>query len=218
MRGLVQVVAVGTLLAGCATAAEREVERIKGDAAPHVAAIKACWARASSSPEGSALKDKISFDGATLAAKMDTSKATPEEAAQLVVLHDQYVVPCRKLALEQAARVNSALVPIVANSYARSDANYANVATRKITWGEFTTEAETITRERDGQVAEVGRQMQDTFTQAHNAELARRQAAAAQLGQSMMMYGAYVQAVNQPRYPTTTNCYRFGASIQCTSY
>ncbi len=214
------LLAVALTLGACSTAAEREVTRIKNDAEPHVAEINACWARVAESPEGNALRDKLAFQGVTLAAKMDSRKATPEEAAQLVVIHDQYVLPCRKLVTEQAARINSTLVPVFANSYARADINYANAAQQKITWGQFTTENEAIIRDRDAQVAEVGAQMQNALSQAHAAEIARRQAAAAQLGRSMTAYGAAVQASSQPVYgpPTTTNCYRVGAMLQCQSF
>lgn len=38
------------------------------------------------------------------------------------------------------------------------------------------------------------------------------------LGQSMTNFGGGIYAASQPRYPTTTNCYRMGNMIQCQSY
>jgi hypothetical protein len=54
-----------------------------------------------------------------------------------VSLQQEFVAPCRRMALASAAKVHPAIVSILADSYARSDANTARLAGRDITWGEY---------------------------------------------------------------------------------
>ena len=58
------------------------------------------------SPPDQALKGKMgdNSDALTLVMKTNTEKATPEEAAQMLSLQRDYLAPCRKIALESAAR------------------------------------------------------------------------------------------------------------------
>jgi hypothetical protein len=63
-------------------------------------------------------------------------------------LHQEYLTPCRKIALESAGKVHPAIVAILTENYAKADANYAKFVTRKITWGEFVTENQALVNQR----------------------------------------------------------------------
>ena len=47
-----------------------------------------------------------------------------------------------------------------------------------------------------------------------NSVVAQRQRAS----EALMVYGAQIQQMGQPRYPTYTTCNRFGYSITCNSW
>jgi hypothetical protein len=184
--------------------------------------IKACWARMEASAEYQALKDKVgSESGPILAMKVNPQKATPEEAAQVLALHQGYITPCRKLSLETAARINSAIVSVLASTYTKSDANYANLVTYRITWGEFVTQSAALLAQRNAELAEVGREIQRGLEQSHNAEVSRRQAAASALStwayqqQVLIQNQQMINTMNQPRM---TNCQYVGRMLNCTSF
>ncbi len=109
-----------------------------------------CQARIAASPEYRALKDKIGAH-AVQAMLSSTAKATPQEAAQVQILHRDHVVPCRQIERETARRHNPSLLTILDAAYAKSDANFARLIGYQITWGQFTRDSEAIKAERDDQ-------------------------------------------------------------------
>ena len=156
-------------LCGCATKAEQEVSRIQGVAVTDAPIIGACWARAVASPQHQALKGKMGddSDSLTLAMKTNVQKATPAEAAQMRSLHQEYLTPCRKIALESAGKVHPAIVAILTENYAKADANYAKFVTYKITWGEFVTENQAVVNQRRAQLLAAGESIQKSLSQPH---------------------------------------------------
>src|SRR5580704_4982775 len=138
------------VVGGCATKAQQEVSRIQGIAAASAPVIDACWARAMASPPHQALKGKMgdNSDALTRAMKTNAEKATPEEAAQMLSLQWNYLAPCRKIALESAGKVHPAIVAILTESYAKAEANSANLVAYKISWGEFVMENQAIVNHR----------------------------------------------------------------------
>jgi hypothetical protein len=85
--------------------------------------------------------------------KTSAQKATPEEAAQILSLHQDYLTPCRKLTLESASKGHPEALSILVESYARADANYAKFVTYKISWSEFLTENQAIIAQLDARLA-----------------------------------------------------------------
>jgi hypothetical protein len=208
-------------LGGCATQAQQEMSRMKqvGDEAR--GPVNDCWARLAASPQYQALKDKMGGDSPSLAMKTSEQKATPEEASQVLSMHQDYIAPCRKLSLEAAAKINPGFVSVLAKSYARADANYAQFVTRKITWGEFVTENQAVFAQRQSDLAAVGQAIQHNLEQSHGVEVARRQQAAAALSswayqqQVLLQNQQMINAMNQPRM---TNCQYVGTYLNCTTF
>ena len=160
---LAVLIAVG----GCATKAQQEVSRIQGIAVANAPVIDACWRRAVASPPHQALKGKMgdNSDALTLAMKTNAEKATPEEAAQMLSLQRDYLAPCRNIALESAGKVHPTIVAILAESYARAEANSANLVAYKISWGEFVTENQAIVNQRRAQLLAAGESIQKSLSQ-----------------------------------------------------
>src|SRR5215204_4864803 len=101
-------------VAGCAGKTPPEAARLHGIAATDAPAIDACWRKVLTSPQHQALKDRTGdhADSPTTAMKSNAAKATPQEAAELLSLQQEYLLPCRKMALESAAKVHPAIVAI----------------------------------------------------------------------------------------------------------
>jgi hypothetical protein len=154
-------------LGGCASKAQQEVSRIQGIAAASSPAIDACWAHAMASPPHQALKAKMgdNSDALTLAMKTNAEKATPEEAAQMLSLQWNYLAPCRKIALESAGKVHPAIVAVLAESYARAQANSANLVAYRISWGEFVTENQAIVNQRRAQLLAAAEGIQRSLSE-----------------------------------------------------
>ena len=157
------LVAAVVLAAGaCATTTPPEAARIHSIAASDAPAIDACWRRALASPPHQALRSRIGdhADSPTPAMKASADKATRQEAALIMSLQQDYLLPCRRMALESAAKVHPAVVAILRGSYARADANTAQLVGRDITWGEYVSENQAIVTHRRAELLAAGESMQ----------------------------------------------------------
>jgi hypothetical protein len=113
------------------------------------------------------------------------------------------------------------MVTVLANSYAKSDANYLALAERKITWGEFNTATVAARNELTASLQAVGQAIDTKLQNAHAAEVQQRQAAAAALGnwayqQQVLLQNQ--QAINAANRPRTTSCQYVGAYLNCTTF
>jgi hypothetical protein len=162
MRSLALAITALLVLGGCASRTPPEAARIHGIAATDAPAIDACWRKVLASPQHQALKATTGdhADSPTDAMKSNRAKATPQEAAELLSLQQEYLLPCRKMALESAAKVHPAIVAILTESYARADANTARLANREITWGEYVSENQAIVTHRRAELLAAGESMQ----------------------------------------------------------
>jgi len=149
-------------LGGCASKTPPEAARVHGIAATDASAIDACWRKVLTSPQHQALKARTGdhADSPTAAMKSNPQKATPQEATQLLSLQQEYLSPCRKMALESAAKVHPAIVAILTDSYARADANTARLIGREITWGEYVSENQAIVTHRRAELLAAGESIQ----------------------------------------------------------
>jgi hypothetical protein len=154
----IAILAIG----GCASKTPSEAARVHGIAATDAPAIDACWRKVLTSPQHQALKARMGdhADSPTAAMKSNPQKATPQEADQLLSLQQDYLAPCRKMALESAAKVHPTIVAILADSYARADANTARLIGREITWGEYVSENQAIVTHRRAELLAAGESMQ----------------------------------------------------------
>lgn len=150
------------VIGGCASKTPPEAARVYGIATTDAPAIDACWRKVLTSPQHQALKARMGdhADSPTATMKSNPEKATPQEAAQLLSLHQEYLAPCRRMALESAAKVHPTIVAILTQSYARADANTARLTNREITWGEYVSENQAIVTHRRAELLAAGESMQ----------------------------------------------------------
>ena len=99
-------------------------------------------------------------DSPTAAMKSSREKATPQEAVLLLSLQQEFLAPCRRMALASAAKVHPTIVAILADSYARADANTARLTNREIAWGEYVSENQAIVTQRRAELLAAGEAMQ----------------------------------------------------------
>jgi hypothetical protein len=146
----------------CETRTPPEAARVHGIAASDAPAIDACWRQVLTSPPHQALRARMGdhADSPTAAMKASTLKATPQEAALLRSLQQDWLAPCRRMALASAAKVHPAIVTILTDSYARADANTARLVGREITWGEYVSENQAIVTHRRAELLAAGESMQ----------------------------------------------------------
>ena len=207
------VLAIALLaVGGCATKAQQEASRIQGVAAADAPQIDACWRGTLASPPYQALKAKMGeySDSPTLAMKLNPQKATPEEAAQILSLRGNYLTPCRRIALESAAKVDPAIVVILAENYAKADANYAKFTTRMISWGEFATENQALVTERRANLLAAGESIQKSIKEPPAIETTHRQQA-----ETALSSWARQQHAQLPKQPVTS-CRYAGSMLNCT--
>jgi hypothetical protein len=200
-------------MAGCTTTAHREASRIEGVAAADAPVIDACWRRAVASPQYQALKAKMGehSDSPTSAMKANPQRATPQEAAQVLSLRQDYLAPCREIALESAGKVHPNIVAILAENYAKADANTAKFATYRISWGEFVSENQTLVTERRARLLAAGESMQRDLGEAHTTGAADRQRAEAALADWTRLQESLL--ANQ----RVTNCRYVGSALRCAA-
>ncbi|SEP49095.1 hypothetical protein SAMN02990966_07203 [Rhodospirillales bacterium URHD0017] len=149
-------------ISGCAGKTPPEAARVHGIAATDAPAIDACWRKVLTSPQHQALKEKMGdhADSPAAAMKSNPAMATPQEALLLQSLRQDYLAPCRKMALAAAAKVHPTIVAILTDSYARSDANTARLIDREITWGEYVSENQAIVTHRRAELLAAGERIQ----------------------------------------------------------
>ncbi len=156
------VIAAAVMLIGCVSRTPPEAARVHGIASTDAPAIDACWRKVLTSPQHQALRHTMGdhADSPTASMKSNPAKAAPQEAALLRSLYQEYVAPCRKMALESAAKVHPAIVAILTDSYTRADANMARLVDRDITWGEYVSENQAIVTHRRAELLAAGEAMQ----------------------------------------------------------
>jgi hypothetical protein len=209
------------LIAGCSTAAEREVSRVQGIAVSDAPTLDACWAKVLKSPQHQALRDKTGdyADSPTFATKTNPDKVTASDAAQLLSLHQEYLAPCRKMAVESAGRVGPTIVAILADSYADADANLARLVGRQITWGTFVTDNQGLITERRARLLRAAEQLQKDLVDSNPVDTGLQQRAIDALSswthrqRALLMSGPWVNATSQLRI---TSCRYIGAALSCT--
>ena len=201
-------------VAGCTTKAQQEATRIQDVAAVDAPLVDACRRRAVASAPYQSLNGKMGehSDSPTLAMKLNPSKASAEEATQILLLRRDYLTPCRKIALESAGKVHPAIVAILAQNYTKADENTAKFTAYRISWGEFVTENQALVTERRAQLLATGESMQKALGNPQSTEAADRQRAEAALSSWLRL-----QQILLPNQPVT-DCQYVASTLNCITY
>lgn len=183
---------------------------------------QSCYQQMLGSPEHQALKSKLPpFELGSLpspARQADPTMATPEEARLVLSLHQKYVVPCRQDGIIRLGAM-PAVVAVLVESFARSDASYLKLAENKMSWGEYNKEVHALrvgTRARLDAAEQPTNAGPDRLTQ----DARQRQAAMVALENWKRQQQALVQKQRllNPGDPARLNdCTYVGLAVSCSA-
>lgn len=206
MRSWAAFWAAGMLVlavAGCATKAEREIARMTEAASAMEVDAKACWARLETAGEFQALKAKLPpMDGSSpsMALQADEARPTAAEAALLVEMHKDYIVPCRKVTLDGLAKVNAAYAALYTRNAVEVDAEYLKLVKREQSWGDYAVASARRKAAYLQAIREVTVEVDRDLSVSPAGDARQRQAAAAALAQ-MQYQQQVIGAMTLPSSP-----------------
>ncbi len=223
MRRYVMLAVLAGVLSGCATAAQRQAQQMGQSMATARDQATACFGQINSDPaytdlleRHSALKD---VHLATLAQQTDPSYVTQREV-DLLSERRERGMPCRQVLID-GYKVAPTVDVLWTELYARHDAALIQLIKRQITWGEYITSSRAIFEDETAKMQAAGRRIDAELNAEHRQETAQRAAAAQAFSNAMyqqQLLNQNQQAINAANRPVTTNCNRFGNSVNCTSY
>jgi hypothetical protein len=210
----IALIACALLLAGCATAAQRQYQAIVAGNKAVADEAKTCTAAVYNSPEAAPLRPHVPLDPreATLAQLSDTTFATGPEIAAIELLHPR-LKACQKAILDGLANTTPGAAPVLAKAYSAADDDTILFIQRKLSWGDR------VKRGRDRAIATQealqaeGQRVVSGLQQEHEAEIAQRQRAAEALAQ----WAQTQELINAANRPVITSCNAFGNTVNCMS-
>lgn len=210
------------LLAGCATAAQRQAETIKTTIAATQQQANACFDAVNSDPAYAEIGRHVPLNNvrqASLTQQTDKSYVTPHEV-DLLSARRERLLPCRK-ALIDGFMVAPPIGVVWMDYYAKADANLLELAKRSVTWGDYVTRQKTLVDETQPRLVAAGQKLDAGLRAEHQQEMQQRAAAAQAFSNAMyqqQLLNQNQQMINNMNRPVMTNCNRFGNSVNCTSY
>jgi len=206
---------VGLLLvAGCATAAQRQYQAISTNNQAVGAEAMACLRSIYDSPEAAPLRPHSPLDAreATLPQLADASLASKAEIDAIYLLHPR-LKACQRTVLDGLARSTPSIVPILADQYSKGDDDLLLFVQRKMSWGEIVRHRRDRGLAAQAAMQAEGRRIVGSLEQQHVGELAQRQAAL----DAIARWAQTQQLINAMNKPVYTNCSQFGSMTNCVS-
>ena len=182
-----------------------------------------CYQQMLASAEEKALKAKLPpIELGSLpsqAQQADPTMATPQEAKLVLSFHQKYVVPCRQEGLMRSSTMGPAIVVILVESFAKSDANYLKLIERKMSWGEYNREVHALRVDTRARLAAAVAQQNNPGLEDLAQDAQQRQASMVALENWKRQQQALVQKQRliNPADPARLNdCAYLGATVTCT--
>ncbi len=204
----VVALAVLVVLAGCATAAQRQYQAITATAQSAQQEMAVCLQAVYSSPEYDPLRKHIPLDvrTATLEQLTDTNFATDAEIKAVLVLHPR-TQECRTAFFNKVANVVPTMVPLYTEVMTKSEDSLIDLVQRKQSWGDHIRRVRDISAATQAKITAEAQRITSGLNQEHQAELAQRQAALNALVQyyatsQMVTAMANQQPAYQPQFIT----------------
>ena len=214
MMGVVGLVL--TLVTGCATQAQREIQARNDATELGNKQGAACQAAVQEKPEYAevlALLPVFNVEAMPLGAKLNASYANDQQADALIALRIdmQHCAEIRYAAWQATAPET---VAIFREGNAAVDEIFASLIRRQATWGEGASRLQKATSATIMQVRKHEAGAMALANSSHAAEMQRRASIAGAI-QSNLAQQQMVNSLNRPR---STNCNTFGTTVNCTSY
>lgn len=209
------------VMTACSTKAERTAESIKSVVATVKQQMQSCVANAAFGHSDIAVH--IPLDGVTkptLLQQADASIPTTSEIRSLALWHSD-IQKCREVQLGLLRPVVASVALVVENAYTKADSIYLALLQRRITWGVANQQLVQVRNELAQGIATASVQLGNDLQRADTAEREQRAAALAALGQAAAAAAQAIQQqqlINQINRPITTNCNRFGTTVNCITY
>lgn len=224
LHGMLAVAALAIGLAGCETAAENEGARLSSVLTKATQDFQACLRRAQALPANQTLASRVDVvtpAAPGMAQRMDERRLAAEDVANVLVVYQQGVEPCRKQVLMAVGTADPSLAAISAQTYTAADENLTRLLRREITIGQYSEAKDRIYRDNAVRWQQATSAIRSNLARSHEAEIAQRQRAAVALQQwtyqqqVLMQQQQVINAMNQPRY---TNCQYVGAVLNCATF
>jgi hypothetical protein len=216
------VAGVAVILAGCATAAQRQYQAMATNNRSAVQEFQACAETVYNSPDYAPLRRHVPFTvtDATLEQLSDNSFATDNEIRLILEAHPK-IQACRQQALDRVTQSTPSLAAILATLYAKGDDSLIQLISKRRTWGEHTRQVRDLAIEGRSELTAEAQRVTAELQQSHEAELAQRQAAAQAATAALAQYAQTQQIIANMNRPTFTNCLRMGYQgnmLNCTTW
>jgi citrate lyase beta subunit len=201
-------------VASCATQAQKQSQIISDAGELAGAELTICVSAAGNDPAISALRANMpdNANDLTLSQQTNASKATDEEIAMIYIRHEKLQV-CRNKYIAAISPVMPGIANAMVEVYTKTDKELIRLVKKEISWGDYVVARRDIATAGRTTVTAEGQRIDDALRQSHNGEMAERQAAAEN-------FAAYIQTqqmINAMNRPVTTQCTRFGNTVNCTS-
>jgi len=204
-NALMLLLALGLL--GCATAAQRELVGMAAGYRDASQKFQACVAAIYNQPDLEPLRRDLPLNvqNASLAQLANTNFVSAEQERLILANHPKYQA-CRQQVIDELSPTMPSVAAIFLKGQVDTDNRIVALLQKKLRWGEFLQQWRQAGLERLAEMEAEGRRMMASLQQAHEAELARRQAAIQALGQAMAEYGRTQAAIANMR---PVNCTAF---------
>jgi hypothetical protein len=217
-RRAASVFLMAALLAGCATAAQKQYQAIASNNRSAAQDLQACAIALYESPESAPLRRHapLKATDATLEQLSDNSLATDDEIRVILENHPK-MQACRKEALDRISQSTPTLVPIMLVVMTKGEDSLIDLIQKKQSWGAH------VRRVRDAVIAgnvelqAEGQRITAALQQSHEAELARRQAAAQAAAAAFAQYAQTQQIISRMNQPVNCTTMNLSPRFQTTS-
>lgn len=219
----IATIAAVTLLFGCATAAQRQLQSMAVNNREALQESQACVAAIYNLPDLEPLRKNLplNVDSASLEQLSNLNYISDVEV-QLITANYPKLQTCRQNTITRLAQTTPTWAPIFAKLFVTNDSNLVELVQKKLRWGEFLQRLREASVAAKSELSTENQRILAGLEASHEAEVARRQAALQAFSQSMQGIGqamqSYAQSVrrNQPVHCTTmgirpgfstTDCY-----------
>lgn len=215
VKCLAVLITTATICTACTTGAQRKAQAIRENSHLAIANMNICVQTVYDSPDFAPLRAHIPgpHSQATLEQQTDPAFATDEEIKALFAEHPK-ANACRQQLLDQLVQQTPTFVPILASAYSRIEDGMIGLVQKQTTWGDYTRQVKSITETMRGQLVTEGQRIDANLERSHEAELARRQAAANAIAQ----FAQTQAAINALNRPVVTTCNAYGNSATCVTH
>jgi len=205
---------VAALCTSCSTTAQRKGQAIRENSQLASSTLLRCIRTVYDSADYAPLRAHIPAPPSPFSLELltDTAFATDDEIKALFAVHPK-VNACRQHQLDQIMQQTPSFVPIMASTYSRNEDALIGLIQKQTTWGAYARQIKANQEELRAKLVSEGQRIDAGLEQSHEADLARRQAAANAVAQ-FVETAAEINALSRP---VVTTCNAYGNSATCVT-